>query len=116
MGLAVRLFHAHSVPCVAVRPTARDYPEADRNHHLYADDCNIDKVTSSTLKNKCDALPGQSGSPLYFFNGGSRRVVGIMTKESSDTNYATRIRDGVCDALCDAIGDYPAAGHDHDYY
>lgn len=84
--------------------------------HLYAQSCTLQQVWASEIWHKCDAKRGQSGSPHYHYNGGSRQVVGVLSAESSNWNKDCRIRSGNFDSLCDWIGDYPTEAHDHDCY
>lgn len=85
--------------------------------YLYATSCTLERVYASYVKHKCDTESGQSGSPLYHYNGGSRQVVSVYKGSQSNGNWniGTRIRGGNFDALCSWIGQNPTS-HNHDCY
>lgn len=71
---------------------------------------------SQAMKYDCDTDDGQSGSPVYHFNGGNRQVVGVHKGYfGNGWNGANRIRNGNFDALCEAIHENQT-NHVHDCY
>jgi V8-like Glu-specific endopeptidase len=94
-------------------------PRTDKKcwDYLYAMSCHLDKVYTSYTKTRCDIQGGQSGSPLYHYNGGNRQVVSIIrgSQSNQEWNIANRIRGGNFDSLCSWIGQNKT-DHSHDCY
>jgi V8-like Glu-specific endopeptidase len=65
------------------------------------------------LSYKHDTQPGQSGSPLYKYNGGNRQVIGVHTSPGKHFNWGTRLRPAVANALCDWIEQRPSMYGNH---
>ncbi|MGW8318972.1 MAG: trypsin-like serine peptidase [Candidatus Promineifilaceae bacterium] len=59
----------------------------------------IQQVTSTTLVYDIDTAGGQSGAPVWFYQGGSRYAVGIHTNGAVTGNSATRIVQEVFDNI-----------------
>jgi V8-like Glu-specific endopeptidase len=93
--------------------TCADSPRVDRQcwDHLYGDDNSVKAVWPRQLRHEADTQKGQSGSPVYKYNGGDRRVIGVHAYAG---NYATRIVGKVSDNLCEWIHDSPSAYNDHE--
>lgn len=63
-----------------------------------------------------DTQPGQSGAPVYRYNGGDRRVIGVHAYGGSGENYARVITKGAGKSLCTWIGKWPSIFRDHSCY
>jgi V8-like Glu-specific endopeptidase len=88
------------------------------NNYLYGDDGVIQTVNSHMLGYSLDMTNGQSGSPVYKYNGGDRRVIAINAYNagSSGKNWGTRIRSAVSQNICNWIGSTPSAYNYHGCY
>jgi V8-like Glu-specific endopeptidase len=58
-----------------------------------------------------DTQPGQSGSPVYLYNGGDRRVVGVHAygDNGDGVNYAKRLKSSSIQTICSWINTWPSA-------
>ena len=77
------------------------------------------KMTCSVLSAySLDMTKGQSGSPVYKYNGGDRRVIAINAYNAGNSgqNWGTRIRSAVSQNICNWIGASPSAYNDHGCY
>lgn len=85
------------------------------NNYLYGDDGSIQTQTWGQLGYSMDMQKGQSGSPVYKYNGGDRRVIAINAYNagSSGKNWGTRIRTAVSQNICKWIGSFPSAYGSH---
>jgi V8-like Glu-specific endopeptidase len=86
-------------------------PTGECGGFLYGDDDRIRLWLIRQLKHKADTQTGHSGSPVYKFNGGDRRVIGI---HAYGGNWATRVTGARSDNFCDWIHDFPSAFNDHE--
>ena len=81
----------------------------DCGGYMYGDDCKLHAVYSSNVRLWCDAEPGQSGSPVYQYNGGNRRIVAILNWANALDNQAVRITGSRFDIFCDWIYNHPSS-------
>jgi V8-like Glu-specific endopeptidase len=93
-------------------------PSADGkcNNFLYGDDNELAyPIVGKMLATEADAQPGQSGSPIYKYNNGDRRVIAIMSYEDPDDelNWGTRVTSDRSSNFCDWIHTFPSAFIDH---
>ena len=51
----------------------------------------IDSYDGDILKYRMDTWPGQSGSPMWLFDGTNSYIEGIVTAQDSSTNYGVRV-------------------------
>lgn len=81
------------------------------NNFLYGDDGSIQTANWAQLGHSSDTQPGQSGSPVYKYNGGDRRVIAIHAYGAGNTgqNWGTRIRSAVSDNICKWIKTWPSS-------
>jgi V8-like Glu-specific endopeptidase len=81
------------------------------SNFLYGDDGTAVMLPwdSYRLGHDMDTQPGQSGSPVYRYNGGDRRIIGVHTNGGSDFNLAKRLRGQTIDTICDWIESWPSA-------
>jgi V8-like Glu-specific endopeptidase len=88
------------------------------NDYLYGDDGSIQTQNWGQLGYSMDMQNGQSGSPVYKYNGGDRRVIAINAYNAggSGQNWGTRIRSAVSQNICNWIGASPSAYNDHGCY
>ena len=88
------------------------------NNYLYGDDGSIVTQNWGQLGYSMDMQGGQSGSPVYKYNGGDRRVIAINAYNagSSGQNWGTRIRSAVSQNICKWIGTFPSAFQFHSCY
>jgi V8-like Glu-specific endopeptidase len=61
-----------------------------------------------------DIQAGQSGSPIYKYNDGDRRVIGIVSYESDDLNFGTRVTSARSANFCSWIHTFPSAFNNRD--
>lgn len=75
------------------------------SNFLYGDDGVIATQNWGQLGHTSDTQPGHSGSPVYKYNNGDRRVIAIHAYGAGDTgqNWGTRIRSAVSENICDWI-------------
>jgi V8-like Glu-specific endopeptidase len=85
-------------------------------NYLYGDDGNILNVHWGQLGYRIDTQGGHSGSPVYKYNGGDRRVVAVHAYGGTIRNWGTRIRSAVSGNICDWIGNHPSAFANHGCY
>ena len=55
-----------------------------------------------------DISKGQSGSPVYWYDGKTRIVYGMINAEGLTTNLGHRIREGSYNSLCSWISGFPS--------
>ncbi len=113
LGINTNGYPGHHYDCAA-SPITSGSDKGKCGGYLYHGYGDIDLVFSGTLYTKVDWEKGQSGSPVYRYNNGQRRVVGVVSRSNSSWNKATRMRQGMFDALCDWIGDFPSSNFSHD--
>ena len=101
------------------------YPGADLNcaasplvsgkcgNFLYGDDNSTRLLGVNMLATRADAQPGQSGSPIYKFNGGNRRVIAVLTAEGSVYNWGPRVNHKRSNNFCHWIHLKPSVFNDH---
>lgn len=87
-------------------------PSADGqcDNHLYGDDNSTKLVLAKMIKTHADSQTGQSGSPIYQYNGGDRRVIAIMAYHG---NWGTKVTGKRSDNFCHWIHLSPSAFNDH---
>ena len=92
-------------------------PSADGkcNNFQYGDDSSTISplLMPNMLGTEADAQPGQSGSPIYKYNNGDRRVIGILTYEDDDLNWGSRVTPARSSNFCDWIHSFPSAFNNH---
>lgn len=66
---------------------------------LWGMSCTLEKVYTHSIRHECDATGGQSGAPLYHYNGGDRRVVAVHKGKISDWHRGPRINNREFDNL-----------------
>jgi V8-like Glu-specific endopeptidase len=88
------------------------------NNYLYGDDGSITTVNSHMLGYNLDMTNGHSGSPVYKYNGGDRRVIAVNAYNAGNSgqNWGTRIRSAVSQNICNWIGTWPSAYNYHGCY
>lgn len=75
--------------------------------------CSIASASSGQFRHRCDTHNGQSGSPVYEFVDGGRRILGVhwgpagAPATSNDTNAAARMRPSVAADLCEWMSWWP---------
>jgi len=86
--------------------------------YLYGDDGTIQTANWGQLGYSMDMQSGQSGSPVYKYNGGDRRAIAVNAYNagSSGKNWGTRIRSAVSQNICSWIGTWPSVYQDHGCY
>jgi V8-like Glu-specific endopeptidase len=92
-------------------------PSADGqcDNFLYGDaGYNPAPYFSNMLITGADIQPGQSGSPIYKYNNGDRRVIAVVSYESDSLNFGTRVTSARSSNFCDWIHTFPSAFNDHD--
>lgn len=80
------------------------------DNFLYGDDNSAFAVFSKQIGTQADAETGQSGSPIYKWNNGDRRVIAIMAYHG---NWGTRVTSARSSNFCDWIHAFPSAFNDH---
>jgi V8-like Glu-specific endopeptidase len=84
------------------------------DNFLYGDDNQAALPNiGNMLATEADAQPGQSGSPIYKYNNGDRRVIAVLSYESDDLNWGTRVTSARSSNFCDWIHTFPSAFNDH---
>jgi V8-like Glu-specific endopeptidase len=80
------------------------------DNFLYGDDSTAINpwFYPTMMGTEADAQPGQSGSPIYKYNNGDRRVIAVMSYESDDLNYGTRVTSARSSNFCDWIHSFPS--------
>jgi V8-like Glu-specific endopeptidase len=88
------------------------------NNYLYGDDGSVQTQNWGQLGVSIDSTNGHSGSPIYKYNNGDRRVIAIMAYNAGNTgqNWGTRIRSAVSQNICNWIGTWPSAYQSHGCY
>jgi V8-like Glu-specific endopeptidase len=76
------------------------------DNHLYGDDNSTQLVLPNMIKTNLDAQGGQSGSPIYKYNGGDRRVIAVLAHHGNWGTKVTRVRSN---NFCDWIHTFPSA-------
>lgn len=84
------------------------------DNYLYGDDSSSAFVFSKMISTKADAETGQSGSPIYKYNGGDRRVIAILAQGGSLYNWGTKVTNARSSNFCDWIHSFPSAFNDHE--
>lgn len=109
LNVNINGYPGHSYDCAAS-------PRSDGlcGGYLYHGYGSLDAVFSGQLWTFVDWQSGQSGSPVYRYTNGDRRVVGVVSGHTAAWNIAARMRSGMADALCSWIGDYPSTHFNHD--
>ncbi|QFZ21250.1 trypsin-like serine peptidase [Saccharothrix syringae] len=80
------------------------------DNYLYGDDNSTQLVLAKQIKTHADAQTGQSGSPIYQYNGGDRRVIAVLAYHG---NWGTRVTGARSDNFCAWIHAFPSAFNDH---
>lgn len=93
-------------------------PSADGkcNNFLYGDDSNaVFPNIGNMFATEADSQEGQSGSPIYKYNNGDRRVIAVLAYESADDelNWGTRVTSARSSNFCDWIHTFPSAFNNH---
>jgi V8-like Glu-specific endopeptidase len=83
------------------------------NNYLYGDDNSSAFVFSRQISTRADAQTGQSGSPIYKYNGGDRRVVAVLAYGGSLYNWGTKVTNARSSNFCDWIHAFPSAYNNH---
>lgn len=88
------------------------------NDYLYGDDGTIQTQNWGQLGYSLDMTNGHSGSPVYKYNNGDRRVIAVNAYNAGSTgqNWGTRIRGAVSQNICNWIGTWPSAYQYHGCY
>jgi V8-like Glu-specific endopeptidase len=81
------------------------------NNFLYGDDNSASLVLSKQIKTQADAETGQSGSPIYKWNNGDRRVIAVLAYHG---NWGTRVTGARSSNFCDWIHTFPSAFNNHE--
>jgi V8-like Glu-specific endopeptidase len=81
------------------------------NNYLYGDDNTASPIYSKQIGTKADIQSGQSGSPIYKWNNGDRRVIAILAYHG---NWGTRVTAARSSNFCDWIHAFPSAFNDHE--
>ena len=78
---------------------------------LYGMDGYATKFSDWFLTYTIDTQPGQSGSPVYRYNGGDRRVIGVHAYGAGggSVNWAKRLRPTTINTICGWINAWPSA-------
>ena len=79
-------------------------------NYLYGDDGTAFPILSKQIGHKADTQPGQSGSPMYQYNGGDRRVIAVHAYAG---NWGTRVTGTRSSNFCEWIHKFPSAFNDH---
>jgi V8-like Glu-specific endopeptidase len=81
------------------------------SNFLYGMSGYADKESDWFLTYSIDTQPGQSGSPVYRWNNGDRRVIGVHAygAGSSGVNWAKRLRGTTINTICSWINTWPSA-------
>ncbi|MGM1062372.1 trypsin-like serine peptidase [Saccharothrix sp. Mg75] len=87
-------------------------PSADGqcDNYQYGGDGTAQLVLARQIRTSVDVQSGQSGSPAYKYNGGDRRVIGVVAYHG---NWATRVTPARSNNFCDWIHAFPSAFNDH---
>jgi V8-like Glu-specific endopeptidase len=80
------------------------------NNYLYGDDNTASPILSKQIGHKADTQGGQSGSPMYKYNGGDRRVIAVHAYAG---NWGTRVTSARSNNFCDWIHSFPSAFNNH---
>jgi V8-like Glu-specific endopeptidase len=86
------------------------------NNFLYGDDNDLAyPIVGKMLATEADSQPGQSGSPIYKYNNGDRRVIAVLAYEDPDdeVNWGTRVTSDRSSNFCDWIHTFPSAFNNH---
>ena len=80
---------------------------------LYGDDNHTRLVLARLLATRADAQSGQSGSPIYEYNGGDRRVIAVLAYGGFTNNWGVRVTKARSSNFCHWIHTFPSAFNDH---
>lgn len=93
---------------------ASPLPNGHCNCYAYFEYGETTSGGANLIYHQMDAQEGQSGAPLYWYEGDERRVVYMLHKGSEgDYAYAKRIRGGNYDSICEWRGDFPSAHYEN---
>ncbi|OLF19292.1 hypothetical protein BU204_02795 [Actinophytocola xanthii] len=85
-------------------------PSKRCDNYLYGDDNSPFLLTTNQIGTQADIQSGQSGSPIYKYNNGDRRVIGIVAYHG---NWGTRVTSARSANFCNWIRVSPSAFNDH---
>lgn len=87
-------------------------PSADGecDNYQYGDDNTASPVLIHQIGTEADVQSGQSGSPIYKWNNGDRRVIAVMAYHG---NWGTRVTAARSDNFCEWIHAFPSAFNSH---
>lgn len=93
------------------RPCAASPNPPQCSNFLYGMSGYADKESDWFLTYTIDTQPGQSGSPVYRYNGGDRRVIGVHAYGAGggSVNWAKRLRGTTINTICTWINAWPSA-------
>lgn len=85
--------------------------------YQYTTSCEVEHVYRKSIRHKCDAYTGQSGSPMFTFRNEEPRVHAIHKGklDRNDDNFAVRITPPRASLICELISQHPTA-HAHPCY
>lgn len=87
-----------------------DHPQKSCRNSLWGMEENITRTQIEYIFYKHDQQEGQSGAPVYDYNGGNRQLVGIVKGEYTGyENRGIKITSGVYDDIQAVLAAYPSA-------
>ena len=103
-------FWTFGYPGASYQCAASPSADGECDNYLYGDDGTAFPVLSKQIGHQADTQRGQSGSPMYKYNDGDRRVIAIHAYAG---NWGTRVTSARSDNFCDWIHSFPSAFNNH---